>query len=164
MKESRVLIIALALLGLPLLSHGISRVGNGGIKSVVNGYTLSIPHEFLNVQFYADENARMYNVNLMFAPLKTIDLRNFSTEYPELKNRSPDDIRNSLLNSGWRVVDNPNFCGKIFFQETATTQAYIAVWSSTKGFVLIAEKTNVSLGYLNSILKSTVLDEGACKW
>ncbi|MGZ4107702.1 MAG: hypothetical protein ACXVO1_10240 [Tumebacillaceae bacterium] len=128
MKPSSVLTIVLALLGLPILSHGISRVGNGGVMSQVNGYTLSVPMEFSNVQFYADENTRMFNINAMFASLKAIDLRKFATEYPELTNKSSDDIQSSLLSSGWQVIVNHNFCGKLFFQETATTQAYIAVW------------------------------------
>lgn len=164
MKPSSVLTIVVALFGLPLFSHGISRVGNGGVKSLINGYTLSIPREFSNIQFYADENARMFNINSMFARLKSIDLRNFSTEYPELTNKSFDDIQSSLLSAGWLIIENPNFCGKIFFQNTETTQAYIAIWGPAKGFVLLAEKTDVSLGYLNSILMSTSIDKGACKW
>lgn len=151
-------------MGFPLLSIAISRVGNGGVKSVHNGYEITVPGDFSNIQFYADENARLFNINSFFSPLKSIDLRNFASEFPTLVGKLGKDIENYLLSNEWKNHGLLRNCASVYSQETSTTLAYIAVWSSSKGYVLVAEKTDHSKAYLESILDSTVLDPGACQW
>lgn len=157
-------VILVTTLWLPIGSHGISRVGNGGIQSLVSGYTVQVPSEFSNIQFFPSENARLFNLNSAFAAVKSIDLRNFATEFPELNLKTLSEIQQSLLDSGWSLVANQNFCGKIFYQETLTTMAYIAIWGQSKGFVLVTDRTSSSRNYLDNILKTTTLEKGACEW
>lgn len=158
------LILAGMLCGFPLVSTAISRVGNGGVKSDLNGYEVTVPGDFSNIQFFAGENARFYNISSFFAPLKTIELRNFATEFPAQVGKSRNDIESTLLLSDWKSEGVLQNCARIYAQETATTLAYMAIWSSTKGYVLLAEKNAQAKSYLTRILESTVLAPGVCEW
>lgn len=152
----------------PLSSPGISRVGNGGtgVKSEVYGYTLTLPADFIDVQVFENENARFRNVKKLFfnTSLNEIDLRNFITEFPNLKSQPLLTVDSYLQGNGWASIEGDAGCGKLYVQETESTVARLRVWGSSKGYVLVAKKTPETSSRLDSIIQSTVLDAGACEW
>lgn len=165
MKKWKLIFLA-ALAGWPVLSEGISRVGNGGVKSEAYGYQLKVPVDFMDMQFFANENARFSSVKPSFfgSSLRSIDLRNFVTEFPNLKGLGKSELESHLLSNGWLIESGAKGCGSFYSQETETTVARIRVWGVSKGYVLVAEKTATTPSYLDSIAYSTVWDPGACQW
>jgi len=161
-----IIILLAALAGWPVISQGISRVGNGGVKSEAYGYQLKVPMDFMDMKFFADENARFYNVKPSFfsSSLSSIDLRNFVTEFPNLKDLGKSEIESYLLSNGWILESGAKGCGSFYSQETETTVARIRVWGVSKGYVLVAEKTATTQSYLDSIVQSTVWNPGVCQW
>ncbi|GEM_PF-4841812 len=157
------LILVTTFVWFPFQSQGISRVGNGGLKSIVNGYSITVPRDYINIQLLPSENARMFHERQFFAKTPSIELRNFVGEFPELALKDKNEIWQYLADRNWSLIPNNNFCGQILYQETETTMAYILVWGQSKGYVLIANKASQSRVYLEEIIKSTILEKGACE-
>lgn len=182
MNRSMIFALGLAMLA-PLVSYGISRVGNGTVKDERLGFSAEIPKEYLarelnggTIRFSAlRENSSLATpivVSLASGfpgmriekPVVTFDLRSFDSIYTDLTKLEVPVLRERLLKNDFRRLETTHSCIEAFLAESRTDYTLITVWGQGLGTVMIGEKSATTLRGMLGVLNTTRSQKGSCQW
>lgn len=140
----------------------ISRVGNGTTVTTQQ-FQVSAPMEFYNIDLFPTiEGARFSSLTPLFMKPKTFDLRNFTSEFPDLKSASLAEVDQVLLGQEWKPQVVAHGCPRIYRQDTTTATAFLVIWGPGQGFVLVGSNHPTVVSAIETTLQSLELKPGLC--
>lgn len=149
------------------LSHAIGRSGNGKIVGWEDGFEADSPSAYLLPKKMQEGGLRLARPFAMPGSSSQddhVDLRRLVVEYPTKANATRVEFVEAMLASGWRQVLSNDACKESFGFESANIRASLVAWGADRGVVILGVDAPSVAFAIDEIVRTLVIDPGACSW
>ncbi len=166
-------ILTLGVLLQGLHAHAIGKVGTASIGDANEGFVADVPRGFANLNSVTNSGVRMSGapifkglpgfVNPAFERIDAFPLR---IDFPEFANLSRDEARRWFENStaNWTSKEASDPCVEVFTATNEQVRTTILTWGEGRGYVIISDVGTNTDCAVDSLVATTRLDSGACRW